>query len=298
MRAPSPCWRQRSCTSHARTDARTHASKHACMLRLACRRARGSAGEARKVRQAGVVEDAAHAADLHLLGTARAASAHLRLAVGAALLGVVLAPEEPDVAVLAPGGAPGVLNEVEELAKLLVLAICDKNHRVVDDRILGAAVEDAGVVHRPRPGGDGDAHGAALVDRSQQRLVPVLWQTLPALHAEGQALGARLREVDPGLRELLQREAAVAAFDHLHQTPVHERLLAGGVGTPVGGLALLGEATVQRPVERELDGGALAAARAAALVGVGHARDELLRAERLRAAWVVDLQVLLQHRDC
>mmetsp|Transcript_123750 Transcript_123750/g.344434 ORF Transcript_123750/g.344434 Transcript_123750/m.344434 type:complete len:489 (+) Transcript_123750:160-1626(+) len=246
-----------------------------------------------EVRHAGVIEDAAHATDLHLFGPAFTDRAYLRLVVDAAPRVIAFVPEEPDVAALAPVAAPGVLDVVEECAREAVLAVADEHHRVVDHGVFVALVEDAAFVEGPIPCCHGHAHRPMVDERMEQWLVPVLWQPLPSDHAESNAGRTRGRLVHTRLYQVLDREVAQAQLHQAARTcpTLHADAISGLVGI----LVLPGQAMVQCPMESELHRCAFTATCAAALVGVGHARDELLCREGARCLRAVDLHVHLQH---
>ncbi|GIX63585.1 ADP,ATP carrier protein [Babesia caballi] len=198
-----------------------------------------------------------------------------QLGHAALVLEIGAAAGHPDVAFLAPRGAPRVLDQPVGAAR--VAADAGQHHGVVD---LGAALaQDAGVVELPE-GRDGHVDGQRAVDAQQlDQIGPlgeaVLGQAEPEL-PRGRRAGALGRRVGVGL-------AAVHALVH--------HVLVGGVRVAVIAAVallhavdevLLAQRDVGRPVVLEVgldhaDGGERPARPAAALVL--HGRHAALAAE-------------------
>merc|ERR550525_1367799 len=141
-----------------------------------------------------VIEKAAHAAYPDTGRPVIASCSVLRRAIGTAMYGlIVVPPEEPNVAVLAKAGAPGVLNS--PVLRLPFFTVADGKDRVTNQGIPTTAIIDARAVVSP-VGGDRNCHRATGDERYHQVLVLVLWQTLPTYHAEFPARSVWSSEAD------------------------------------------------------------------------------------------------------
>mmetsp|Transcript_9305 Transcript_9305/g.30237 ORF Transcript_9305/g.30237 Transcript_9305/m.30237 type:complete len:280 (-) Transcript_9305:277-1116(-) len=190
-----------------------------------------------------VVEDGGGAADGDFLWVSVAADAVGVVVVDGAV-GFCLA-FEAYVAVLSPGGSPGVADGPVVEARLEVVAVADEDDGVVDVGAASVGGEDAFFVEGPR-GVDGDGDGADGGDGFEEGFVFVLGEDDEARHVRHGGRGLGALAVDASVR-------------------------------PVGFEI---QAAVRGRRERDFRGGALAAAGAAALVGVRRAVDEFLRGQR------------------
>mmetsp|Transcript_102335 Transcript_102335/g.289862 ORF Transcript_102335/g.289862 Transcript_102335/m.289862 type:complete len:236 (-) Transcript_102335:874-1581(-) len=144
-------------------------------------------------RQHGVVEDAADAADPHLLGASLAAVSLLRVDVPAALLLLVVPAVEAHRPLLAPRRAPGVLDRPvlhRPDAGLLLDAPGVQRHRVVDHvaRVATLLRHHAPAVVVPMFAyGHGHVKGAVNHEAPHDGFLLVLRQLCPAPHADGHA---------------------------------------------------------------------------------------------------------------
>ena len=195
-----------------------------------------------------LIKHAALAARLHGGGAALAAGTILGGRVGAADGGGLA--EEADVAILAEVGGPRVADEPIVLLEAVVGAVADELDNVVDVDILviGAAVEDAALVEGPLRGVNIDGEGAGG-DKGLHRGVAAVALDVHNVREVSDGAGIAGGAADAGV-------AIVAS---------------------VGVLELLGDAAIVNDVlEGKVSGGALAAAGAAAVIGVGGAGGELL----------------------
>mmetsp|Transcript_64672 Transcript_64672/g.140868 ORF Transcript_64672/g.140868 Transcript_64672/m.140868 type:complete len:264 (+) Transcript_64672:110-901(+) len=227
---------------------------------------------ARKGRLDRVIEDTAHPADADGLGVRLASDALLRVIVGAAELFILLRramPEEAHVSALAPAWAPGVLNG--PVVDAIVLAVADQGHCVVDDDVLEATVKDAVLVHHPVRGPNRNRN-RTLNERVHQRKCLVGGQ---------RPVCRQLYRVLLRMPELEQRWT-LRFFDAL--------LIIPNVGHSIGVV----QAVLVDVVHRQLDRGAIAAARASAGQRVLHAVHQLLNREGSRGLRL-DLVTPRQH---
>mmetsp|Transcript_78807 Transcript_78807/g.225784 ORF Transcript_78807/g.225784 Transcript_78807/m.225784 type:complete len:415 (-) Transcript_78807:103-1347(-) len=210
----------------------------------------GAALHAHIRRHEGVIQQAAGAADPDLARSTIASNTILRLVVRSAPCVLVVVPEEPHVAELAPVTPPRVLDQPILIASI-ILAVFFDEHGMPKDGILLAIVEDAGVVVLPGVGIHGHDDRARLHQRLHQRLRAVAGQLVPAADADA---GGRLPEAS--------------------------RLMARAGLLCVPEILVERDAVVSHPGEGELARGAIAAAGASAVLGVRHAVQERLHRDR------------------
>eukprot|EP00443_Scrippsiella_acuminata_P073324 CAMPEP_0115495664 /NCGR_PEP_ID=MMETSP0271-20121206/65370_1 /TAXON_ID=71861 /ORGANISM="Scrippsiella trochoidea, Strain CCMP3099" /LENGTH=204 /DNA_ID=CAMNT_0002924317 /DNA_START=80 /DNA_END=691 /DNA_ORIENTATION=- len=133
-------------------------------------------------RNDGVVQNPARTTNFDLRWSSLAPATKLRLCVNATMpaLSEVVLPRYPDVATLAPIGAPGVLNLpifVALLRPVFADAEAHQCNSMVNDGIPPAQVHDARIVDVPdSPCRDGDGHRALLDEGGHDGGELVLWE--------------------------------------------------------------------------------------------------------------------------
>mmetsp|Transcript_122448 Transcript_122448/g.305721 ORF Transcript_122448/g.305721 Transcript_122448/m.305721 type:complete len:278 (+) Transcript_122448:314-1147(+) len=189
-------------------------------------------------------------------------------------LSEVVLPRYPDVATLAPIGAPGVLNLpifVALLRPVFADAEAHQCNSMVNDGIPPAQVHDARIVDVPdSPCRDGDGHRALLDEGGHDGGELVLWELHIALHACSPRADNLVQACDPG------------SIRHGHSL---------GQGSLCSGATLRIVARVVRPlgvsdttiagdiIHGKLRGRTLAPTVASALSRIGRARHNLLHGE-------------------
>jgi len=198
----------------------------------------------------GVEKNTAGTADGLRIVLAIASIAVVRSDVSTALGILVIGTSNADVTLLTPRGRPGVTNEPVLLA--ILLAVTHQDDSVVDVRVLlVATIEDTTLVGGPGGSIDGDGDRTNLGDGVHQGSVVVDRQLNIA--------------VDGGLRRGTRRNVASSVLAVVRQVRV---------------LELLEETVAARDiVEGDLRGSTLASTGTTAVIWVGGAHGDLLRAQ-------------------
>mmetsp|Transcript_10778 Transcript_10778/g.30028 ORF Transcript_10778/g.30028 Transcript_10778/m.30028 type:complete len:276 (+) Transcript_10778:103-930(+) len=233
-------------------------------------------------RQHGVVEDAAGAADPDLLRATLASGAHLGGVVPAAAQLLFLDALEAHAAVLAPVSPPRIFYlPVLDLANLDVhgLPVAVQHDRVADHVLAVATIRRQDAVEIPVPvraRGYGDGNRPVVDEAVNELCLLVRWkfgppqQPGPAAHHEARVAAP----VDHVLLRAVGHEHGLRADARASEGAPGPLVLGAGGLLPClvrGELRLADDLGLQRVLESQLRGGPLAAAGAAALVGVGGA---------------------------
>mmetsp|Transcript_110955 Transcript_110955/g.264685 ORF Transcript_110955/g.264685 Transcript_110955/m.264685 type:complete len:298 (-) Transcript_110955:438-1331(-) len=216
-----------------------------------------------------IIEDSACATHSDLLRAPFASDSFVRLRVNTTVLVLTVTPQEADVAVLAPRRTPGVANGPVHLA--IFFAVAHEAHSMIDVDVPRdvARVGDAGAVRAPARGIHRDGERAVVHNR---------------VHDIGKQIRLRLHPARDG-------DHLIHGGPQLHLTAALDVSPKEGL---VGDHLLVGQSVLNDVVHGELGSRAIAAARAAAVLGVLGTGHHLLGGQDRQDAGV-DGCVALHH---